>query len=135
MIVCDGCGLLIAGDSPTCAECEDAARLAAIAFLRGVSSPTSDEEQVQEAIAAPLSALGFQREVVLPGDAGRIDFLHPFGIGIEVKLKGSVYLVEKQLRRYLGSALVTHVILATMMDVHRILGSANVTAVRIRRFP
>jgi hypothetical protein len=61
----------------------------------------STEKDLQTGVAVALTDFGipFEREVVLsPKD--RIDFLLPGGLGLEVKLEGSISALTRQLHRY-----------------------------------
>lgn len=73
----------------------------AVAALRRVAFRFSDESELQEGIAIALEHAGItnRREVVLsPKD--RIDFMLDDGVGIEVKIDGSITLLTRQLYRY-----------------------------------
>lgn len=70
--------------------------------LRAYRFTFRDESELQEAVAQVLAAegLAFTAEEDL-GDAGRIDFwCAEEGVGIEVKISGSVNEVNRQLQRY-----------------------------------
>lgn len=51
--------------------------------------------------------------------AGRIDFLLPGGLGIEVKVKGHTAAVQRQLHRYARDPHITHLLLITTRREHR----------------
>lgn len=73
-----------------------------------------DEDQLQQGIAAALedACIDAVREVRLPG-AGRIDFLCEGGVGIEVKVAGSVRELERQAVRYLEHEHLTALVVVT----------------------
>lgn len=75
----------------------------------------SSETELQESIEAALAREGFasvQREVELsPTD--RIDFLLDSGVGLEVKMAGSLASVTRQLSRYARSPRVNVLVLVT----------------------
>lgn len=77
------------------------------------------ERQLQDEIARVLAECGIaaDREVEL-SPADRIDFLSAAGVGIEVKTKGSVTAVARQLQRYAHSDRVHHLLLATTRPHH-----------------
>lgn len=61
----------------------------------------SNEEDLQAGVALSLTEAGipFEREAILSRQ-DRIDFLLPGGVGIEVKLDGSISALTRQLHRY-----------------------------------
>ena len=83
------------------------------------------EDQLQEGVAAALTSCGFTvaREVALTG-ADRIDMLVgrtylPGGsVGVEVKLRGGVADVGRQLLRYAHSPLIDELVLVTPKPAH-----------------
>jgi hypothetical protein len=75
----------------------------------------SNEAELQVAIQAVLGDSA-QREVQVPG-AGRIDFLVG-DVGVEVKVAGSLASVGAQLLRYLGSDLLSAIVLVTTKRAH-----------------
>jgi hypothetical protein len=88
-------------------------------FLAGWRFRFDGEKALQAAIAGALDAAGvpFEREVRL-GRAGTIDFLVAGGIGLEVKVGGSVADLTRQLFRYAGEDRVREVVLATTRRAH-----------------
>lgn len=79
----------------------------------------TNEDELQESLAATLCDLGFdaEREQTL-GDAGTIDIL--IGrVGIEVKVGQSIATVIRQLARYAKSGLVDGLVLVTNRASHR----------------
>lgn len=89
-------------------------------LLRSYRFSYADEDELQQAIAGALTAEGWahEREYRLPGTGGRIDFLvdgptSGARIGVEVKIKGSVGDVERQVRRYVASGQFDSVLLVT----------------------
>jgi hypothetical protein len=93
-------------------------------LLRVARLTWQNETQLQEELSALLSAAGIQhqREVALTGPqrtgTERIDFLLPAGVGMEVKVKGSVRAVTRQLQRYAHTPEVLALILATTRPIH-----------------
>jgi hypothetical protein len=86
----------------------------------------STERELQDAIEQVLSercTLLFAREWKLTS-AERIDFFVPPGIGIEVKMAGSVGAVTGQLWRYAKVPAITHLVLVTTRSQLRTV-SAN----------
>lgn len=82
-------------------------------LLRSHRFRYTDEDQLQEGIAAVLKQAGLdpQREVRL-GDRDRIDLMVG-RIGVEVKIAGSVHGVFEQLQRYAEHDEVEALILVT----------------------
>lgn len=91
-----------------------------VKLLRGTRFRYSSEDDLQRGIATLLSSYGvaFEREVVL-SKASRIDFLLDGGIGIEVKMGGSVSELGYQVLRYLKQERVTSLIVVTTRSTHR----------------
>ncbi|BAU32483.1 hypothetical protein [Microcella alkaliphila] len=96
----------------------------AVAALVGALStlrPTyTNEADLQRAIADHLTERGYtvQREVELSG-ADRIDIYLPvLRFGIEVKIKGNLSTVERQLTRYAASPAIDALILVTTRASH-----------------
>jgi hypothetical protein len=93
-------------------------------LLRVARLTWQNETQLQEELSALLSAAGIhhQREVALTGSqrpgTERIDFLLPDGVGMEIKVKGSVPAVTRQLQRYAHTPEVAALILATTRPIH-----------------
>lgn len=95
-------------------------RLVALAsLLRGYRFVITSEAELQAALARLLSDAGerFQREVVI-GPRDRIDFLLDDGVGLEVKVDGSLAAVTRQVHRYAQSAVVAGVLLVTTRHRH-----------------
>jgi hypothetical protein len=94
------------------------------ALLKGARPTWQNETQLQEELSALLTGAGIahQREVALTGPqrtgTERIDFLLPAGVGMEVKVKGSVPTVTRQLQRYAHTPEVVALILATTRPIH-----------------
>lgn len=94
----------------------------------------ADEMELHEGIAQVLALTGadVQREVSLPRNAGRIDFLVD-AVGIEVKVQGSPAQINRQLRRYAACPQIEELVLVTNRPRHvRLAGphpGANVTVV------
>lgn len=78
-----------------------------------------DEASLQRAIADVFAADGipFDREVAI-GDGDIIDFVADESIGVEVKMKGPLNAVARQLHRYAQSARVSRLILVTTRRRH-----------------
>jgi hypothetical protein len=76
------------------------------------------EADLQVKVGAVLSELGleYQRELVLD-PKNCIDFLVG-GIGIEVKVNGSLAAVTRQVHRYLGFEAVESLLLFTTRSIH-----------------
>ena len=74
----------------------------------------ASESELQDGLAEVLAAAGvaFEREVQI-GDAGRIDFLADGGVGLEVKVGGSLAAATRQLHRYAASAEIEALVLVT----------------------
>lgn len=74
---------------------------------------------LQEGIARVLSrhGIGFEREVRLPG-RGRIDFVVAGVIGLEVKVRGSLSPVTRQLWRYAEAPELEALVLITTRSLH-----------------
>jgi hypothetical protein len=72
------------------------------------------EHELQEGIAQVLStaSIAFRREVRL-SDEDRIDFLCEGGVGLEVKVDGSLAALTRQLHRYAQSAEVRALVVVT----------------------
>jgi hypothetical protein len=71
------------------------------AALRAQRLNFTTEAELQQGIAAALKVAGviFEREVKL-SSTDRIDFLLAYGLGIEVKVDGSISALLRQLHRY-----------------------------------
>lgn len=87
--------------------------------LHGASLPRSPEVRLQAAIAARLEEhnFTFAREVRLT-EEDVIDFLVE-GLGLEVKIDGSLSQVTRQLHRYAQSERVAEIFLVTTRSKHR----------------
>jgi len=85
----------------------------------------SREVDLQLGIAEVLTraSVGFEREVRL-GDAGTIDFLAAGGLGIEVKIDGSLAEVTRQVARYAQRPEIVGLMLVTTMMRHRAVPSS-----------
>ncbi len=97
-----------------------------IAILRRYRMPVSTEALLQAAIAEVLTreAVTFQRETVLSA-RDRPDFLLPPGLAIEVKIKGPVSAVLRQLERYAEHDRVGAVLLVTTRPDHIVPAEIN----------
>lgn len=106
-----------------------AADLAAV--LRRYRLPVSNEAAMQEALARALAAEGvpYQREVTRGAD--RIDFVVG-RVGLELKVKGSVTEVHRQLDRYTAWPELDELVLVTTRGQHlRVGDSINGKPVRV----
>ncbi len=90
-----------------------------VRLLSAVRIRHSTEEQLQDGIAQVLESEGiaFEREVALTRSS-RIDFMVGT-VGLEVKIKGPVTAVLRQLYRYACSAETTRLVLVTTRAQHR----------------
>lgn len=88
-------------------------------ILSGYNYRFSDEKRLQEGIAAALKEhkVEFTKEYTLKKGV-RIDFLVKGGIGIEVKVDGSVMAVNRQLQQYALHEAVTGILLVTSRGTH-----------------
>lgn len=97
--------------------------------------PVSDEKALQAAIADVLTdvAIPFEREASVAG--GVIDFLFPFGTGLEVKIGGSARDVLRQLEGYAEDERISNLILATSapMAMPETIGGKRCTIVNLGR--
>jgi hypothetical protein len=77
----------------------------------------TDEAELQEGISQALASagIGFEREVVLsPRD--RIDFMLEYGVGIEVKIDGSISALTRQVFRYTELPVVSAVLVVVALN-------------------
>lgn len=90
-----------------------------VAALAGATLTYRDEVDLHADMARVLDehGIGHRREVRL-GDAGRIDFLTDTGVGIEVKVAGSLPAVTRQMTRYAHHDDVTALVLVTTIARH-----------------
>ena len=74
----------------------------------------SNEDELQMGISQVLAEAGIphEREAVLSG-AGRIDFLLPDGIGLEVKVDGAPAVVARQILAYARHPGITALVVVT----------------------
>jgi hypothetical protein len=86
-------------------------------LLRGYRLPVSNEADMQRAVeeALQFEAVPYQREVVQGGD--RIDFVVE-KVGIELKVKGSVAPVTRQLFRYALWEGISELLVVTSVGQH-----------------
>ncbi len=109
------------------AERERAIQLAdaVVALLARVKFSYRDEKELQEGIRRVLTMAGlsFEREAQLAG-RDRIDFWLEPGLGLEVKVDGSLSLVTRQLHRYSEHPTVHALLLVTSCSNHRALPHA-----------
>lgn len=90
---------------------------AVVTALRGKRLPMHDEKACQEAIAKVLREERFQftREAKVTG--GIIDFKVAMETGIEVKLKGSIADIRRQVNKYAADPALTGIVLVTARPV------------------
>lgn len=106
-----------------------AAEIAAI--LRRYRLPVSNEAAMQEALARALSAEGVPHRREVTRGADRIDFVVG-RVGLELKVKGSVTEVRRQLDRYTAWPELDELVLVTTRGHHlRIGDSINGKPVRV----
>ena len=96
-----------------------------VTLLRPFSASTATERELQDAIEEKLSSVdaSFVREHSF-GPKNRIDFFFPdSGVGLEIKIKGTLASVTRQLFRYAEQEEVTELVLCTTLRRHRRLPS------------
>lgn len=78
------------------------------------------ELDLQNGVEQVLRAdrVDFRREVVL-GPCDRIDFMVGHGIGVEIKVKGTLTSVSRQIHRYLGYDTLNSLVLVTTISRHQ----------------
>jgi hypothetical protein len=83
------------------------------AVLAGYRFRFASERELQDGVARVLEGAGFahRREAPL-GDAGTIDFLVG-DVGVEIKIKGALAQVTRQLHRYAEEPSVRELLLVT----------------------
>lgn len=93
--------------------------LSLVPILERVPTSYRNEEELQALLYAELVAAGVQseREVRLSDGRSRIDILAG-RVGIEVKVKGSLADVRRQLSRYAATGDVDELILVTTRSAH-----------------
>ena len=98
--------------------------------------PAATELVLQDAIAAAFTAEGvaFERELVLsPKD--RIDFLCAEGVGVEVKIGGSLSDVTRQLHRYAQSDRIASLVLVSnrmrLLTIPRVLNGKRIDFIHL----
>jgi hypothetical protein len=89
------------------------------ALVGGSRFHHANERELQDGIAEVLAGarVEFKREVWL-GAGAVIDFLLPGGIGLEVKVAGTLAAVTRQLHRYAGNPKVSELLLVTSRPQH-----------------
>lgn len=104
-------------------------------FLQSLESQATRECDLQDALALAFHSAGFdvQREHWL-GQGDRIDFYFPgTNVGVEVKCKGSLSSVTRQLFRYSLSSQIDSLVLCTTLVKHTrlppVLGQTSVRVV------
>lgn len=82
-------------------------------LLRSHRYQAGNERDLQEALLEVLSTIpGCERErIISPQD--RLDFLLPGGIGVEVKIEGSLSALTRQLHRYAQRPEISALIVVT----------------------
>lgn len=88
-----------------------------VVALHGKRLPMHDEKACQEAIANILREghIPFIREAKVAG--GVIDFKVSLATGVEVKLKGSIADIRRQVNRYAADQSLTGIVLVTARPV------------------
>ncbi len=110
----------------------------ATAALKAVAFNFQDEAELQEGIAFALTlgGLTFKREAKL-SDQDRIDFLLEAGVGIEVKVGGSISALTRQVFRYTVleqlSAVIVVVSKSTLGNLPREMNGKQVHVVNVGR--
>lgn len=101
-------------DSPLCFLLRMTDVSAVVRLLSSHRFQWSSEAELQAGIALVLDEAGIphEREAVLAG-AGRIDFLLPDGIGLEVKVEGAPAGVARQVLAYARHPGITALIVVT----------------------
>lgn len=92
-----------------------------VELIRALSKarlPFDDEKRLQARMLEVIVCAGIpvEREARVAG--GVIDFLFPFGVGIEVKISGSASAIRRQLERYSKDERIHTLILATSKSIH-----------------
>jgi hypothetical protein len=87
-------------------------------ILGGVRFRFTDEAELQRGIAEALTEWKPEREVVL-GPKDRIDFLL-WGVGIEIKVKGGISKLTRQLHRYAQHERINALVLVTSREQYRL---------------
>jgi hypothetical protein len=111
-----------------------------VSTLSVVQFACNTEAELQRGIAQVLSSAGFdaEREVALGSHANRIDFRigGAGGVGIEVKVGGSLVAVTRQLHRYLPylSALVLVTTLHRHHGIPRLMCGKTVVVINVGRW-
>lgn len=106
-----------------------------VAILRHHAFHFTNERDLQDGIALVLAEVpGVRREYICsPRD--RLDFLLPGGVGIEVKVDGSLQALTRQLHRYAERPEITALIVVTSrrshMQVPTLLCGKPVTVVQV----
>lgn len=72
----------------------------------------ADERELQDGLAIVLAPLCAVREVRL-GPTDRIDFLLPGGVGVEVKVDGSLLALTRQVHRYAQRVEISALLIVT----------------------
>jgi hypothetical protein len=87
-------------------------------ILEGVRFRFSTEEELQLGVAAALAEYIPEREVIL-GPKDRVDFLL-WGVGIEIKIKGGISALTRQLMRYAQHERVRSLVVVTSREQYRL---------------
>lgn len=101
-------------------------------LLMGYSYSQQSEAELQAGIGRVLleAAIPFKREVWL-SEKDRIDFLLDSGVGIEVKIQGSVSTLTRQAHRYVQHPEISSLVIAcTRHSLARLPETLNGKAIR-----
>lgn len=96
------------------------------------------EAELQECVSLALrrERVRFDREVGLTG-ADRIDFLLDDGVGLELKVDGSVSAIARQVQRYCEAEVIRELVVGTTRMAHAValrnVGSFHGKPVRVVR--
>jgi hypothetical protein len=89
-----------------------------VRIVSGRRYQTATEADLQEGLALVLAPHNPEREVVL-GPHDRVDFLL-WGVGVEVKIKGSTSALTRQLWRYAKHDRIRSLLVVTTRERHRL---------------
>jgi hypothetical protein len=77
-----------------------------------------DEVELHAGLSAALTEAGIAHEREVYVNGGRIDFLIG-SVGVEVKIKGTIGEIRRQLARYAAEPRIDHLLLVTTHPAHR----------------
>lgn len=87
-------------------------------ILGGVRFRFANEEELQRGVGEALAEWKPEREVVL-GPKDRVDFLL-WGVGIEIKIKGGISALTRQLHRYAQHDRIRSLVVVTSREQYRL---------------